>query len=265
MLIVLGLFAAPAAAIRADEPEDLWTAATEAVQFRRYEEAIPLLQVLLDRDPSDVRSARLLGAAYEMAGRPGEALRFLENSVDDPRFSARARGRLAFDLAALMARQEQPENAVAFYNTSLDHDAALVPVYLNRANLQVELGEYRAAVQDYERFLALRPSTDQREEIIAMIALLTRTIEAEEERRAEEERIRREEEEARRIAEEERRRAEEERLAREEQERQEAEERRRKMMDSVMESLGAARDDARSFDAEFEDILEFDDELDILD
>jgi len=193
-----------------------------------------------------------------MAGRPGEALRFLENSVDDPRFSPRARGRLAFDLAALLARQEQPESAVAFYNTSLDHDAALIPVYLNRANLQVELGEYRSAVEDYERFLALRPSTDQREAIVEMIALLTRTIEAEEARRAEEERIRREEEEARR-------RAEEERLAREERERREAEERRRKMMDSVMESLGAAGGDARSFDAELEDILEFDDELDILD
>lgn len=237
---------------------ELWERAVEAVQFRNYGEAVPLLEVMLDQDPSDFRALRTLASVYEMQTRPEDAERLLHSALQDQRHGSSTRGRIAFDLAALLARQERKEEAVEMYGASLQYDAALVPVYLNRANLRVKLGEYRGALNDYERFLALRPTTTQRRSIEDMIELLRETIRAEEIRQAEEERREREAAEARRVAEE-ARRAEEERI------RLEAEERRRKMMESVMESLGAARDDARGTRADREGIIDFEDDLELLD
>ena len=255
LALLLFLVAVP---LVADQPGDLWDRAVDAVQHRRYGEAMPLLEVMLERNADDVRALTTLAAVYEMDGRTAEAERLLRGSMDDTRRSNTVRGRAAFELAALLARQEAPQEAVAIYTTSLEYDSALVPVYLNRANLRVKLGEYPDAVRDYERFLALRPNTSQRESIEAMIALLRESIQVEEERRAEEERRRQEEEEARRIAEEARR-------EQEERERRVAEERRQQMMDSVMESLGSARDDARATQADREGIIDFEDDLDLLD
>lgn len=257
-VLVAGLLAASGAELFAQDRDELWDRAAELVQFREYAEAIPLLEVLIEREPANLRATRLLATVYEISDRAEEAKRLLRNALEDPRMSADARGRIAFDLAVLLARSEQRAEAVEMYNASLDHDAALIPVYLNRANLYVELGEYQEAVRDYERFLALQPRTPQRESIEEMIALLTRSIEEEEARRAEEERRRLQEEEAERIAEEARR-------EREERERREAEERRQKMMDSVMESLGTARRDARGAQADREGILGFDDDLELRD
>lgn len=237
---------------------ELWDRAVEAVQHRRYDDAVPLLDVMLQRDPSDLRALRTLASVYEMRGNPEDALALLRNALDNPRHGNDVRGRIAFDLAVLLARRDHQEEAVVMYNATLGYDAALVPVYLNRANLQVKLGAYQDALSDYERFLALRPGTEQRASIEEMIILLRETVQAEDVRRAEEERREQEATEALRMAEEIRREEEE-------QIRVEAEERRRKMMESVMESLGSARDDARGTRAGREDIIDFEDDLELLD
>lgn len=257
-LIVLLVLLGGTTAAADEDAASLWERAVEAVQYRNYSEAAPLLEVMLERDPADLRALRTLAAVYEMQGRPEDAVRLLRSALDDTGRAGDARGRIAFDLAVLLARLEQEEAAVEMYSASLRYDATLLPVYLNRANLRVKLGEYPGALSDYERFLALRPATEQRAAIEDMIELLRETVRAEEIRQAEEERREREAAEVRRVAEE-TRRAEEERV------RLEAEERRRKMMESVMESLGTARDDARGTRADREGIIDFDDDLELLD
>ncbi|SIQ71556.1 Flp pilus assembly protein TadD, contains TPR repeats [Alkalispirochaeta americana] len=260
VLVVFFLLLAAPPELAANQPGegDLWERAVEKVQFRNYHEAIPLLEVLLEREPGNGQAFRLLASVWEMAGNSGEAEELLRRGLDDSRFDRELRGRIAFDLALLLGRQDHQEAAVAMYSAAIDRNATLVMAYLNRANAQVKLGDYDLAVRDYERYLALRPSNPQRREIQEMIALLRETIQAEELRKEEEERLAREEAEARRIAEEERR-------EREERERQQAAARRQKMMDSVLESLGSSREDARTFEVDREDIRDFDDELDILD
>lgn len=259
LTLAVFLFLWPVGPIYADlNDSELWEQAVDHVQHRNYDAAVPLLEIMLDRDPGDLRVVRTLATVHEMLGRPDEAQQLLEEALEGPGLSGSDRGRVAFDLAVLLARRDRQAEAVEMYAVSLRHDEGLTAVYLNRANLRVQLSEYDDAIRDYERFLALRPGTGQRGAIEQMIALLRRTVEEEEMRRAEEERREREAEEAQRIAEEARR-------VEEERRRVEAEERRRKMMESVMESLGTARDDARGARADREGIIDFEDDLELLD
>jgi tetratricopeptide (TPR) repeat protein len=240
-----------------ERSNDVRERAVAAMQENRLEDAVPLLDVVVSRRPTDVEAIRMYAVALEQTGRPGRAEEVLRAAIDRSGLNARQRARLAFDLAALLGRQEREEDAVSMYTASLDYDGAMAPAYLNRANTRVSTGEYEAAISDYERYLALRPNASQRPEIEEMIALLEDTVEQERIAREEEERRRREEEERRRREEEERRR-------REEEERRLAEERRQEMLDSVLQSLGNAEEDAESFEVENEDIQSVEEELDIV-
>jgi tetratricopeptide (TPR) repeat protein len=241
------------------EEQTPWDRAVEAVQNRRHEEAVPLLRLVLERQsPRRGEAYRLLAHTLRRTGDDDEAEQTLRDALSDSSLTASDRGRIAFDLAATLARTDRPEEAEEMYGRALEEDGAVSAAYLNRANLRVELGTYPAAVRDYELYLAVHPRTSQRQEIEEMIALLQEEIDAEEVRRAEEERIREEEEEARRVAEEEQRR-------RQEEEREAAEARRQRMLSSVLESLGTAEAETESFRLEGEEIRDYDEEIDILD
>lgn len=221
-------------------------------------EAVPLLEAVVSAEPRRIDARRYLAVAYEQTGRGGEAEEVLLDGIAIQEIAAPQRARLAFDLAALLGRREDVEAAVARYAEALRLDPGLASAYLNRGNLLVAGGEYSDAVSDYQRYLALRPTSSQRPQIERMIALLMETIAAEEQQRREEEEQRRAEEEAARIAEEEARRQEE--IAR-----QEAAARRQAMLDAVLQSLDEAGDEAESFEIENEDIESYEEEIDILD
>lgn len=237
----------------------VWERAVEAMQYRRHEEAIPLLRAVLERDtPQRGEAYRLLAHALMQKGEETEGERVLRDALNDASLTAGDRGRIAFDLAVHLGRRGEYGEAEDMYTRALQEDAGIAAIYLNRGNLRVNQNAYDAAVRDYELYLAVRPRAPQRPEIERMIALLQEEIAAEEIRRAEEERRRAAEEEARRAAEEERRR-------REEEERRAAEERRRRMIDSVLDSLGSAQTETESYSLENEEIREYDEEIDILD
>ena len=260
MFFVLSAFLLLVAPVSAqDSPiSTLWDQAVEAIRYNRMDEAAPLLESVLTAEPDRIDARRYLAVAYEQTGRVEQAKEVLRDGIETDAIAAPQRARLAFDLASLLGRQEDPDGAIARYREALQLDPGLASAYLNRGNLLVAGGEYGAAVSDYQRYLALRPTSSQRPQIEQMIALLTETIAAQEEQRRQEEERRRAEEEAARIAEEEARRQEE--IAR-----QEAEARRQAMLDAVLQSLDEAGSEAESFEIENEDIESYEEEIDILD
>jgi len=247
-----------------DVPGSPWERAVEAVQYRRHDEAIPLLRLVLEQQsPMRGEAYRLLAHTLRQTGREKESEDVLRNGLNDPSLVAADRARIAFDLAVLLggpggSEKKRLEEADELYTRALQEDGAVSSAYLNRANLRVRLERYSDAVGDYQLYLAVRPRDPQRPEIERMIGLLEEEIQAEEIRRVEEERRAAQEEEMQRIAEEERRQQEE-------QERQAAQARRQKMVDSVLQSLGSVEDKTESFRLESETIRQYDEEIDILD
>jgi len=243
----------------AGSPDSSWERAVDAIQNRRNDEAIPLLRLVRQaKDGNWTEATRLLAHALEREGRVDEAKEVLRNGLDAPEATPEEQSLIAVDLAALLRREGNLEEADTVYTAALERDGAAAPAYLNRANIRVERRRYEEAVDDYELYLALRPRSEQRPQIEAMIALLTEEIEAER-IRLEEEARRREEEEAALE------RAEEERRRREAEERRLAEERRRSMLDSVLQSLGTAETETESFELGNEEIREYEEDIDILD
>jgi tetratricopeptide (TPR) repeat protein len=238
--------------------DDTWNRAVAAMQNNELDQAIPLLEISISRDPGRVEAIRYLAVALEQTDRPNRAEAVLRDALVGGSLTSRDKSKVAFDLAMLRARRGDASEAIEMYSEALQYDSSRVAAYLNRANLKVSTEAYEGAVEDYEYFLALRPDTEQRPQIEEMIALLQESIEAERIAREEAERRRREEEEARRIAEEERRR-------RQEEERRAAEQRRQRMLDSVLQSLESADEETTSFEAEDEELRTYDDELDIVD
>ena len=179
----------------------VWERAVEAVQYQRNEEAIPLLRAAAQQDPRhEVEATRLLAHVLEQSGNVAEAERVLRDSLTADTLQPEARNTIAFDLAALLGRADRKEEAREMYTVALTEDGAFAPAYLNRANLRVEGGMYREAIEDYKLYLALRPRSNQRSQVEVMIVLLTEELEAERIRREENARRLAAEEEARRIA-----------------------------------------------------------------
>lgn len=264
-VLILLLAAAPAGLGAQEAGGSVWERAQEAMQHNRLEEAVPLLELSVEQDPSRGNAYRMLAVALEQTGAAEQAAAVLSSALEREAIEPGQRARIAFDLALLNGRQGDPDAAAGMYTRALQLDGALSLAYLNRANAYVNSGSYPDAVRDYEYFLALRPDTAQRANIEQMIALLQESIEAERLAREEAEQRRREEEEARRIAEEEERRRQEEERRRQEEERRQAEARREQMLSSVLESLGTADEEAESFEVENEELRSYDEELDIVD
>ncbi|MCG8478976.1 MAG: tetratricopeptide repeat protein [Spirochaetales bacterium] len=255
--------------VRSQQTPGVRERAVEALQHNRLDEALPLLELAVTSDPSDAEAVRMLAFVLEQVGRVDEAEVVLRQGMERDWLTGPERSRFAFDLGALYARQDRDAAAVEMYGTSLEFDGAMASSYLNRANTHVALGGYDEAVRDYRFYLALRPSSAQRSEIERMIALLTQTIETERIRQEAEEARRIAEEEAQRVAEAERSRREEAaRIAEErriEEELRAAEVRRQAVLDSVLQSLSTATDEAQSFELDNEDIRTYEEDIDILD
>lgn len=221
----------------------------------RPAEAAAVLEAALEQQPRNERIYLYLGIVYEQLGRYERAAEILRRGLE---VASTHRGLIYFNLGNNYLAAGNPDLADEMYTEAIRTDGSLAEAYLNRANLRVRTEQYSRAIDDYTVYLTLAPSTPQRDEIQRMISLLRDIIEQERVRREDEQRIAREEAERQRIAEE--RRREEERRAREEEE-----QRRRALLDSVLESLGGSRGEARSLGGGAEDIDDYEDVFDIAD
>ena len=143
---------------------------TAALTEGRYAEAEAVARALLDRDPNDVQSRALLGAALAYQGRPAEAVRLLAKSPDRLEFhlarafaldrlgsldeaerSARQAAALGPDrvdvlttLGAVLADQGRYAEALSSFGRALAIDPVYAPARLGRGKLRLALGDYRA-------------------------------------------------------------------------------------------------------------------------
>ena len=206
----------------------------------RLEEALPLLETAMFQNPEDERTYLYLGTIYEQLGQFEKAVNVLQRGTQVAEIYLDL---MYFNIANNLFRQGKLVLADEMYTRSLRTNPQLAEVYLNRANIRVELGEYRGAVEDYSIYLNLRPTAGQRENIKRILALLTQEIETE-------------------LA-----------IARAEKEREEAEETRlraeearlKALLSEVLRSLQKAVEDTKSLSAQSENIETAQEESDIVD
>ncbi len=178
----------------------------------KTELAIPLLQRSLIDGSSQPVVYNYLGISYMKTGQIQKALdTFLEGTT----VAGTDKRSLYYNAGTAAYLIPDFEKAKEYFSFAIVADPSYAEAHLNRANTSVQLRHYTDAIDDYNKYLVLEPNSEQRVDVIRMIAALTAEIEfqkqeeirqaAEQQRLAEEQK--RIEEEQKRIA------AEQERIA----------------------------------------------------
>ena len=219
----------------------------------RPEEAAPVLEAALQSNPTEERAYLYLGIVYEQLGLNERAIEVLRRGRT---YATRNPHLFPFNIANNFVALDDPESAEESYNAAIDARPSFPDAYLNRANLQVDQQAYEEAISDYRNYLTFAPNTPHRDSVERMIEALQSEIEAQQ-IREEQERIAREEAERQARIEEERRQQEEAERRRQEEARRQA------LLNSVLDSLNTATNDAQSSRADRENPQDYEDTLDI--
>ncbi|MBI1248284.1 tetratricopeptide repeat protein [bacterium] len=159
------------------------TAIRDAMQDRKYDEAVQLIDAALAKEGGDKEQLMYLkGRAFHFAGRYKDAIRTFEEQLKrfpDSHWSRKAKFgvgvayvRLGDYRAAEVAYREQ-----ARYLLSLDRKEEVAEIYLSLASVAYECGEekkdnseYNKALQFYQKALEVGPKQETQDQINLQIA-----------------------------------------------------------------------------------------------
>ncbi|TFG61790.1 MAG: tetratricopeptide repeat protein [Spirochaetales bacterium] len=187
------------------------------------EKALIMLEAALGETPLNDKVYLYLGIIYEQLGQYEKAVGILRLGLDSV---SKDKETLYFNIANNLFRLNDLDGAEAMYGEVLRNSPAFADAYLNRANARIKLNKLKNAAEDYIKYIALRPSTTQRENIEKVISLIQFSL-AEQERQKQEEERSKAEAEKKRI-EDEKRKAEEEVKRIEDEKKRQAEEEKAK-------------------------------------
>ncbi len=156
-------------------------------------EALLILEDVVESERNNGKAWLYLAIAYEQMEQYENAISTYRKALSIPETS-NYHDTYHFNSGNNYLRLGLADKAIVEYGKSIELNSAFSKAYLNRANVQVEEGEYRNAVKDYRTFLTMRPDDPQKDSIAGMISLLSQSIQDEERRKLEEERQKKEEE-----------------------------------------------------------------------
>ena len=199
----------------------------------RPDEAALMLQAAVEEDPGNEKAYLYLAFSYEQLGKNTTAVETLKRGLQT---AALYRKDFYFNLGNNYFKLGMQDLAEEMFTQAIRTDTRFSEGYLNRANSRMNGTKYREALADYRMYLTLDPGSVQREKIERLISLLSAYLAEEEQRKLDEE-----------------------------QRRLEEAERQQKLLDSVLKTLDSIGGDTQNLSADSEDIIEYEDGLDILD
>ncbi|MCK4542719.1 MAG: tetratricopeptide repeat protein [Spirochaetales bacterium] len=203
----------------------------EYFMSNRPEEALPLLEVALNADPGNEKIYLYLGIVYEQLNQRDKAIAVLQRGV---KIATRYKGKFYFNIGNNFFYKNQNTLAEEMYSQAITTNPAYADAYLNRANTRLRQENQEGALTDYRVYLSLSPNAPQREDIEALIEILSRWIQ---------------DTEARRLA--------------EEAERKALEERQKALLADVLNTLSNAGEDTENLSADTGEIEYETEEFDI--
>jgi len=227
----MGLFLAillPASA----EDVSFFKQGQDLLQSNRPEEAAFMLQAAKDEQPGNEKVYLYLAFSYEQMGTYARAVETLKEGLNS---ATLYRKEYYLNLGNNYFKLGQYKMAEEMFTQAIKADTRFSEAYLNRANSRMSQEQYESALADYRMYLTLDPDSRQKDNINKIISMLSSYIAEAEKRRQEEE-----------------------------QRRKEEEERQKQLLDSVLKTLDTIGSDTQNLPADSEDIIEYEDGLDIL-
>ncbi len=116
----------------------------------------------------------LLGISYLQNGDYQKALETFLNGTAESTTNKRG---LYYNAGNASYLLQDYEKAYEYYNLTIVADPSYVNAYLNRANTNVQLLDFRNAIKDYTMYLTMFPENEQAETIYQMITTLENELE----------------------------------------------------------------------------------------
>jgi tetratricopeptide (TPR) repeat protein len=152
---------------------DSFSDGEDAFMRNQPKEAIPLLEKAIKENPKEEKAYLYLGIAYIQVGRLDDALAAFNRGLT---YSVAYRAQFYYNMGNVLALQDKNAFAEEMYNMAIVEDPSYPPAYLNRANVRVKTAKYPEAVEDYRTYLAKNPTSPQKSNIEALIALLEKQM-----------------------------------------------------------------------------------------
>ena len=213
------------------EAQSAFARGEELFMQNRPQEALRFLEAAVNEDPAHVQAFLYLGIVFLQLNRVDDAIATYRRIL--PRGGSET-ARIAYNLGNAYFVNGNFESARRYFTLSIENNPAYAPAFLNRANALVRMGDFSAALADYETYISLERNSRQREQITRLMAFIREEFAAGEQRR----------------------------LMAEEAARVEAE-RRRQLLEQISESLHAIAAESTSLSAGFEDIQEYESEFEL--
>ncbi|MCL2184963.1 MAG: tetratricopeptide repeat protein [Treponema sp.] len=152
----------------------------ELYMHNKPSEAAVFLERALAEDPANIRTFLYLGVVYEQLGRANEAITVYLQIL--PR-AGNMSANVASNLGNVYFKRGSTEDAEKYYTQAIDYNSRYSQAFLGRANTKIKAGKLLEAIDDYELYLTLEPSSPQRQNIESLVNLIQSEIAAEEMRR----------------------------------------------------------------------------------
>jgi tetratricopeptide (TPR) repeat protein len=200
------------------------------MQNKPREAAVYLENTIAD-DPAHVMAHLYLGMVYEQLGRIDEAVAVYRKILDR---AGDLTANVANNLGNACFKKGNTADAERFYTQALEADPGYASACLGRANTRLKAGSLKAAIGDYEMYLALEPRSAKRSEVERLIALVNSEFAADQRKK----------------------------LLAEEAARSDAE-RRQRLLDEVSASLQSAADASQGLSSGAENVESYDGEFEL--
>lgn len=148
---------------------DLYDKAVETFRANKPDEAQKLILEVLEKEGPDASLYNYLGISYYQTNQLDKALESFIKGTAVP-FCNKAL--LYFNAANTAFAMNDFKLAEKYFTSSIEDDERYTSSYLNRANTRIKLEKYAEAKLDYQKYLELKPDTEQKAAIEAMIAKL---------------------------------------------------------------------------------------------
>ncbi len=195
------------------------------------EEAAPLFEIALKKDPGSNKIYNYLGIVYEQLGENGKAVEIYKKGLD---VAGDLKSTFLTNIANNLSVMGNYEDAIKYYSKSIDIDNN-GDALRNRAGEYLRKQLYSEALSDYKLYLAKETNPYQKDDIKKVIGLLEAKLD----------------EQARKQLEDERKRLEEEA-------------RQKELLSQVMDSLNSAGSDTTNLSAGTESVEDYTTDFDIV-
>jgi tetratricopeptide (TPR) repeat protein len=136
-------------------------------------EAAPVLELASRQSGADELVFLYLGIAYLQLSRYDDALAAFRRGMA---VAVAYRHLFHFNIGNTFFMQNRNAFALDSFTQAIAANSAYAPAYLNRANVQMRLGDTSAAVSDYGLYLSLDPGSSQAGEIRRLLDILNSKI-----------------------------------------------------------------------------------------